>query len=55
MSEPVRSYKFNSMVECSGPVRPCNKCGWNPEVQQRRLELRNAPRPKEQGLKICPA
>ena len=33
------SCKFNGGVDCSIKDRKCDKCGWNPEVYERRKEL----------------
>lgn len=36
--EEKNSCKFNGGVECYPNERRCNKCGWNPEVAQRRIQ-----------------
>ncbi len=30
--------KYNAMIECQPGCRNCNECGWNPVVQERRLQ-----------------
>lgn len=43
----------NKMIECSGDFRPCHKCGWNPEVHEKRVrKVVEAMKPKQKGLKI---
>ena len=37
--EDVPSCVHNSMVECPENSRDCRKCGWNPEVSQKRLQM----------------
>ena len=27
---------YNTGVTCSGEIRPCDKCGWNPDVDAKR-------------------
>lgn len=27
---------YNTGVTCSGEIRPCDKCGWSPEVEKAR-------------------
>lgn len=36
--EDTPSCIHNSMVECPENSRDCKKCGWNPEVSQKRLQ-----------------
>ena len=42
----------NKMIECAGEYRPCHKCGWNPEIHEKRLKSLCAKNPKLTGLKI---
>lgn len=36
--EEKNSCKFNGAVECFPHERHCNKCGWCPEVAERRIK-----------------
>ena len=37
--EDVPGCVHNNMVECPENSRDCKKCGWNPEVSQKRLQM----------------
>lgn len=44
---------YSKMIECSGEFRPCHKCGWNPEVHEKRLQkIAATQKPKQTGLKV---
>jgi len=40
--------KYNEMIKCSGSSRPCDSCGWNPEVHKKRIaEIVAAMKPEQ--------
>ena len=43
---------YNKMIECAGDFRPCFKCGWNPEVHEKRLKTVGKKEPRLVGIKI---
>lgn len=48
------SCKFNAMIDCANGMRSCGKCGWNPEVREKRIEKLNELEAKKQEVQICP-
>lgn len=44
---------YNKMVDCHEGYRLCYKCGWNPEIRNKRIENRLAvQKPKLTGIKL---
>lgn len=44
----VPDCQYNKMRDCPPSSHDCNRCGWNPEVMNARLERLYGPKKKEE-------